>query len=247
MSRQRSLPLVQSHEELTGVTVPLLERSAKTCATGDPTHRALVFLCEALASSGLQRCAPPSAVEPMVSALKVARRWAEEDCKLVELRRARQVAFEAIAGVERATIVAVRASSTAMPPKQLTIIDGHADAVVLRFAGLGAYHACAAALLTVDCIETPARAARVPQEVAGALAYQATALGPARAGTVRATVCEQAEWESTRPGAPSGHQVGALAVQLLHELLGGYWRSQSDAQRLFLGEFAQWALAPAVS
>ena len=99
-----------------------------------------------------------------------------------------------------------------------------------------------AALLTLDAVDEPARASDVPQQVAGALAYQAAGLGPARSSALRVHAVEQAEWESEREGAPAGHTPGALAVMLFHEFLGAYWKQYIDGQRAHFDEFVLWAL-----
>jgi hypothetical protein len=221
-----------------------MERVAKTCAQADRGHRALLFACSTLARHGIAACVPPSAHAAMMSALDAAEAWAKEPGDPRPVRKARSDAFAAVMAAERRTADAVRASFASFVHKPHTLIDGHADAVVVRYAVLAANYACGAALLTLDAVDAPRLAARVPQQVAGALAYRSAGLGPGRSGELRAAACEQAEWEKDREGAPEGHGSGALAVQLFHEFLGASWKDHSDAQRVYLGDFVEWALAP---
>ena len=245
--RPLSLRLVAPHEELSGVAPAVLERAAKTCQPGDPTHRGLIFVDLLMARHGLRACTPPSAHPPIVALLDGIEAWAHGQSDEHAVKKARAEAFAAMMAVETKTVSAVRASLEMLKRSKQTPLDGHADGVVLRYAGLGAYHACAAALLTADAISEPPKVALVAQQVAGAMAYQAAGLGPARSSEMRSTAWSQAEFEAERPGAPVGHQTGALAVQLFHEFLGSYWKDKSDAQRAFFGELVEWALGPLMS
>lgn len=220
-----------------------MERAAKLASVGDRSHRALIFTCESLARHALRACCPPGSFEPLLAALELARAWANNPGETGAVRKARNDAFNAIVAAERRTVSAIRASLAARPRKKKTQIDAHADASVVRYAGLAANYACGAALLTLDAVEAPPQSSLVPQQVAGALAYQAAGLGPARSSDLRANACEQAEWEEEREGAPEGHSAGALAVMLFHEFLGAYWKQYSDAQRAHFDVFVTWALA----
>jgi hypothetical protein len=241
--RPFSLRIIDPKAELTGVAPALMERAAKLASVGDRSHRALIFLCAALARYTVRACSPKGASEPVLCALDSAEAWASEKLDAHAARKARSDAFNAIIAVERRTKGAVRASLSMMDRKKKTQIDQHADATVLRYAGLAANYACGAALLTLDAIDTPSHASLVPQQAAGALAYQAAGFGPARSSDLRASACEQAEWEAEREAAPEGHSSGALAVQLFHEFLGAYWQQQSDGQRAYFDDFIKWALA----
>lgn len=238
---RRSLRLVPPAEELRGVAPPGLERAAKLCVHGDSNHRGLVFTGAALARRGLSICVPPGARTAVLAALDVAEAWAHDRAGEQAAAKARSDAFNAVVAVERRTIEAVRAAGLS-PAKRKTPIDAHAETVVVRYVGLSANYAAGAALLVLDGIAEPAQLVPVAQQVGGAIAYQSAGLGPARSAEVRASACEQAEWEIEREGAPGGHGLGALAVQLFHEYLGGYWKDRSDAQRAYFAEFIEWAL-----
>ena len=245
--RPFALRVVDPQDRLEGVAPVLMERAAKTCTAGDRAHRALLFACSTLTRYGMAACVPPSAHASMLAALDIADAWAAEPSDPRPVRKARSEAFAAVVAVERRTADALRASLATLVHKPHTLIDAHADAVVVRYAVLAANYACGAALLTLDAVEAPRFAARVPQQVAGAIAYRSAGLGSGRSGELRAAACEQAEWERDRQGAPEGHGGGALAVQLFHEFLGASWKDHSDAQRAYLGDFVEWALAPLMS
>jgi hypothetical protein len=246
-SRPFSLKIIDPAAQLLGVAPAVMERAAKLAAVGDRAHRALIFVCATLARHGVRACCPPGSVDPALAALDKAEAWARDSADAHAVRKARSDAFNAVIAAERRATDAVRASLQVIPRKKKTQIDAHADTTVIRYAGLAANFAYGAALLTCDAVDEPAKAARVPQDVAGAMAYQATGLGPARASDTRANACEQAEWESEREGAPEGHTAGALAVMLFHEFLGAYWRQYSDAQRAYFDEFIVWALADMIN
>lgn len=242
-NRPFSLKIVDPAAQLLGVAPAIMERAAKLAAVGDRAHRALIFVCATLARHGVRACCPPGTVDPALAALDKAEAWARDVADVHAVRKARSDAFNAVIAAEKRATDALRTSLQVMPRKKKTQIDPHADTAVVRYAGLAANFAYGAALLTCDAVDEPAQAALVPQQVAGALAYQASGLGPARSSETRANACEQAEWESEREGAPEGHPAGALAVMLLHEFLGAYWRQYSDAQRAYFDEFIVWALA----
>ena len=236
-----SLRLVSAEEELRGVAPKAFERAARLCTPGDRVHRGLVFVGATLARHGLKVCSPPGAHAPVLAALAIAESWAHGQADEHTVAKARNDAFNATVAVERRTIDAVRAAGLSQSKKH-TLIDAHAESVVVRYVGLSANYASGAALLVLDGVADPTQLAPIAQQVAGAIAYQAAALGPARSADLRASACEQAEWESERQGAPEGHPVGALAVQLFHEYLGAIWKNRSDAQRVYFGDFVEWAL-----
>jgi hypothetical protein len=246
-ARPFSLRIVDPAAELSGVAPPAMERAAKLASVGDRSHRALIFACATLARYGLRACVPPGASSPLLTSLEVAEAWAKDASSPQAVRKARSEAFNAVIAVERRTVEAIRASLAGAVRKPETLIDEHADSVVARYAGLAANYASGAALLTLDAVDQPARASEVPQQVAGALAYQATGLGPARSSALRVHALEQAEWENEREGAPAGHGPGALAVMLFHEFLGAYWKQHIDGQRAHFDEFVTWALGGTVN
>ncbi|HMJ10679.1 MAG TPA: hypothetical protein VK524_04685 [Polyangiaceae bacterium] len=246
-NRPFSLKIVDPTAELLGVAPVVMERTAKLASVGDRSHRALIHVCTTLARYGVRACCPPGTLDPAFAALDTAESWTRDKADALAVRKARSDAFNAVIAAERRATDALRASLTVLPRKKKTQIDSHADATVVRYAGLAANFAYGAALLTCDAVDDPAKAALVPQQIAGALAYQAAGLGPARSSESRAGACEQAEWESEREGAPEGHSAGALAVMLFHEFLGAYWRQHSDAQRAYFDEFIVWALADAAN
>jgi hypothetical protein len=202
-----------------------------------------VATAEAMARQALATCAPPGAGQPVLSALDLALGWVGGNVDDAVVRRARSEAFAALAMVEKRTVDAVRASLTRLERKTTCPIDAHADAVVVRWAGLGAYYATGAALFVLDAVSTPSHALGVVPHAAGAIAYHRGGLGPARSSELRARAWEQAGWEAERAGAPAGHGQGELAVQLFHEFLGSAWKDASDARRAQLGDFIEWALA----
>jgi hypothetical protein len=245
--RPFALRVVDPQDQLEGIAPALMERAAKTCAPSDPVHRALLFASSTLARYGVTSCVPPSAHAPILTALDAAEAWAAQPSDPRAVRKARSDAFAAVVAAERRTADALRASFENFVHKPHTVIDEHADAVVVRYAVLAANYACGAALLTLDAVDAPRLSPRVPQQVAGAIAYRSAGLGPGRSGELRAAACEQAEWEKDREGAPGGHGGGALAIQLFHEFLGASWKDHSDAQRVYLGDFVEWALGPLMS
>jgi hypothetical protein len=243
--RPFALPIVHPGDELRGVMPAVLERACRRCKSGDATHRGIVVTAQALARRALALCAPPGAAQPIVAALELALDWAAQRADEAVVRKARSEAFAALAFVEKRSVDAVRASLDRFERKQACPIDRHADQVVVRWAGLGAYYATGAALLVLDSVSTPSHALGIGQQAAGAIAYHKSGLGPARSSQLRARAWEQAGWEAERPGAPEGHGQGELAVQLFHEFLGSAWKDTSDAQRMQFAELTEWALAAA--
>jgi hypothetical protein len=240
--RPFSLPIVDPGDQLRGVAPAVLERAARLCKSGDATHRGIVATAAAIAGHALATTVPPGAAEPIVAALEVAHGWVRDELDEGRVRKARSDGFAAITALETRTVAAVRASLGRFERKP-SPIDAHADGVVVRYAGLGAYYAAGAALFVLDAIGTPSHAIGVGQQAAGALAYHRTGLGPARSSELRARAWEQAAFEVERAGAPAGHGQGELAVQLFHEFLGAAWKDSSDAGRVYFGDFTEWALA----
>ncbi len=240
--RPPGLRVISVTEQLRGVALPVLERTARRCSKGDLTHRGLVHLGAHFAAHALKVCVPPSAHAPWNEALLTADAWAKERVPLQAVAKARSDAYAATIQVERVTLAAVTAALARLRSPQSTLIDEHADTVVKRYAVLAANYAAGAALLVLDGVMEPAQLAVVPQQAAGALAYQSAGLGPARSHEVRAAACAQGDWEAGREGCAPEHGVGALAIQLFHEYLGGHWKDTSDGQRAFFNEFINWAL-----
>lgn len=242
-ARPFSLPLVGSTEVLRGTAPAVLERAARSCRVGDDAHRGCLFTAAAVARYALLGCLPPSARPLPLEALDLAEAWARSEVDLTRVKRARSMAFNATAAAERRALSAV-ATQVNASRAAATALDPHADQVVLRYVGLGAYYAIGALLQTLDAVVDPALAAQVPQQAAGALAYQFCGLSAARSPELRAAACRQAEWESERQGAPDGHPTLAIAVQLFHEFLGAHWKDHSDARRAYFDDFIVWSMGP---
>lgn len=242
-----SLRVVSPEEQLTGVAPVAFERATGTCSAGDATHRGLIYVCANMARYALDACVPPDARVALVAGLSAAEAWAQGRADASVVRKARNEAFNGIVGAERKTSETIRALLARHEPNPHTQLDPHADQVVLRYAGLAANYACGAAVMTLDGIEQPRLLSAVSQQVAGALAYVATGLGPARSGNLRASAWKQAEWEATRVAAGGAHDERALAVQVFHEFVGSLWKEQSDGHRIRLGEFSEWAIGPGLS
>lgn len=243
-ARPRALPIVLPSEELRGFSPLAFQRAAQACSVGDALHRGLVRVTSALARYAVRAATPPSARATVDAALDGALSWADDAVDEAAVRKLRSTLFTASVEIEQRTVQAVEASLAALPQGRHTAIDHHADGVVLRFAGLGAYYAVSSAVLVLDGVSDPKQLDPVPRQAAGALAYQSAGLGPARSPELRARALEQAGFESGRPGAPTGHGEGALAIQLFHEFLGSHWKDHADAQRAFLSDFIVWALPP---
>ncbi len=241
MNSRARLRIVAPSEQLTGVAPPELERAARSCRGGDATHRGLIFLCATLARRALATAVPPGARVELLTGLDVAEAWArgEQDEKAVRTTRAQ--CFSAVPIVEKKTVEAVEAAQKHLGPQRKTALDAHALRVVRRYAALGAHYAASAAVLTMDAVTEPPRAAEVAQQVAGARAFQATGLGAARHGEFRAKAWEQAEWEAAR-GGDGAHGVEALALQIFHEYLGTRWKNYADVEQVAVRDFVEWAL-----
>ena len=232
-------------DQLEGHAPVAFERAARSATAGDATHLGLITIASTLTRFTLAGAAPPSARRPILDALDVLERWRGGGESEHSVKRARSDAFAAAPSVEQRTVEAVAGSLGSR--KQHTAIDAHADSVVLRFVGLGAYYAVSACILALDGASDPAALVAIPRQAAGALAYQQAGLGLARSQVMRARALEQAGWEAERPGAPAGHGEEALAIQLFHEFLGAYWKDHSDAQRAYFADFIHWALPARLS
>lgn len=247
MAKVLGLPLVLPADELRGIAPPAFERAAHRAKPGDDTHRGLIHVCACVAWDAVRACAPPSARAPVRTALDAADEWTRGKLDVRAIQRARSELFTALLVVESKTVEAVRASLVLSDARaDSSPIDDHADAVVCRYAGLGAHYAASAAVLTLDAIVDPREAPRVPSQAAGGMAYRQVGLGVARSAELRNKACAHAEWEHGRPGAPPAHGVGALSVQLFHEYLGASFKDVSDAQRVYYFELVEWALPPAL-
>ncbi len=242
----RALPLVLPGQELEGVAPVAFERAARRARTGDETHRGLVRTALLIARHAVVTCVAPGGRGSLYEALAVAEAWADGSVDEAPVKKARSEAFAASLEAEQRTVDAVRQMLQASETKRHTSIDGHADSVVLRHVGLGAYYAASSVLCCLDGVSDSAVLARALPQAAGAVAYHFTGLGPARSQELRGRALEQASWETERPFSEPHHSVEAVAVQLLHEYLGATWKDHSDGSRLLFSEFAEWALPPTV-
>jgi hypothetical protein len=94
----------------------------------------------------------------------------------------------------------------------------------------------------LDATLDPAATLHVPGDVAGALAYQAAALGSARHSAFQKAAIDQAAWELERHPETDPQGSGALSLLVFHEYLGARWRSHADLQREHIWSFVAWAL-----
>lgn len=244
MAGRSRLRIIAAEEALAGSASPAFERSARAAAVGDEKHVGVVATALALARRGVLVCMPPRARAELDPAFAVAHAWVLGAASLRDVEKARADAFSALPLIERLTLDAVKEAIALTQRIRYTELDQHADKVVRRHVGLAASYASGALLLALDAAGSPALAAAVPQQVAGAIAYQSSALGPARSQELRARACEIAAWEAERVGTDEDHGTGALAIQLFHEFLGAHWRDAHLAERLHLDDFVAWVLAP---
>lgn len=244
--RKLGLRIVNPGEEITGIAPVSIERVAKSCRHGSVEHRALVRTCGVVADHALRQAMPPSAQRQVIPHLDVALAWSDSEAAESLVKKARSEAFAAILGAEKKALEAVLLTQSQLQRKMETGLDRHAETVVQRYGMLAANYGSGAVILTLDAIDDPLHALKVVSQAAGAVAYARAGLGPALGSRMRAAAWETAEWESERPGALDTYPTGALAVQLLHEYLGSWWKDQSDGLRIFYSEFCDWALAPAL-
>jgi hypothetical protein len=185
---------------------------------------------------------PPGARQSAEELLHTIGRWCDGLAGGDAVKKARNAAFNASRADEQTTVDAVAKMLDKMTRKKKTMLDDHADSVVLRYVVLAASNANACALMTADAVFDSATSALVPAHAAGALAYKFVGLGGALSPELRAAAWAQAEWEAERQNGAQSNLAHALAVQVFHEFLGCKWRDQSDAQQLYIGEFLRWAV-----
>lgn len=244
LSRLRSLPLVSAEEELSGVAPLALERAARRARLGDAMHFGLLRIGALVARHALVAAVAPGGRGGPLAALLVLEEHLRGAAGADAVKKARSECFAASLEAEQRTVDAVRALLASTSKKPHTELDAHADAVVVRHAGLGAYYSVSAVLVVLDSVVDPGQLGRVVPQAAGAVAYQKTAFGPARSGLLRARALEHAAQEMERPFAISDHGPAATALQLFHEFLGAHWKDISDANRVYFSEVIDWALPP---
>jgi hypothetical protein len=166
--------------------------------------------------------------------------WARDQLALKTLRAERARLFEQRPEFEQTTTRLIRSLAAEEPHDDFAL---HAAGVVERYVALAVHHALSAALLCCDAATEPAVALELPAEVAAALAYRNTGLGPARSEELRRAALHNAHWEATTLSASSKHGEAALLLQLWHEYLGVHWKNHVDAQRLYLEQFLEWAFS----
>lgn len=237
--------MVDPGDVLTGVAPVAFERAGKLCSTGDATHRGLLRIAAQIADHGFCRIVAPSGRAPLLASLGAAADWANHDRDLKSVRRQRSECYSALAAIEATTLRAVRASLH-VPPSRQSALEAHAETVVWRYVRLAVRLAVEAVVLTLDGVTTPTLLAAVVQHVAAARAYQTTALGAARQPEFRLRAEQQATLEAEQL-ADASHPPEVLALQIFHEYLGVRWKVLHDAERAYLDEFANWALAGALS
>lgn len=242
MARSAHLPLVAPGEELKGETPAEFERLLRRAIPESPEHRGLIMIVATLTRRAVTHCVPPSTSKILLRGLESAFAWAAGNDSAAPARLQRAACFSALPVVEKATVDAVTAAQK-LRPKSETVLDVHADQVVLRYASLAAHFATSAVCHSLDAIERPEAAAEVPRDIAGARAYQLAGFGSARNPEFRLRALEQAEWEAARETSKSmGHRMSELAPQIFHEYLGARWRAHSAAERLYADEFIAWAM-----
>lgn len=230
------LPLVLPEHELSGTRPVTFERAVRACRVGDPTHHALLFAGEAIATRALDVCLPPSARAPMRERLLAARRFTTGEYKLAEVRRARAATWSEVAEAERATLAAVTGATEATEGDPLA---QQGALTVRRYVARGVHHAVGCVLFVLDAVTEPKVLLPIADEAAGAMAFVRVALGPARSSELSAAARECATWEEQRLASNTQPAV-ALSLQLYHEYLGALWKDHADAQRAYFEEFLEW-------
>ncbi|MEZ4221102.1 MAG: hypothetical protein R3B13_09235 [Polyangiaceae bacterium] len=246
LSRLRSLPLVSAEEELQGLSPVAFERAVRRARVGDEVHLGTLRIAALIARHALESAVAPGGRAAAHGALAVLQDFTLGAATLDVVRKTRSECFAASLEAERRTADAVRTMLASTQRAPHTELDAHADAVMVRQAGLGAHYAQSAVLVVLDGAAEPALLPRVVPQAAGAVAYQTCAFGPARSQDLRAKALQRAAEEVERPFAIADHGTLAVAVQLFHEFLGAYWKDVSDANRVFFGEVIEWALPPAL-
>lgn len=235
------LRLVRSEDTLTGSAPLALERAAKRCVAGDATHRGLLRVAAVVARHGLRRVVAPSARPPLVEALETVEAWANGTGDLKRVRRKRAECFGQARATEETTLKAVRVSLQ-RPNESKSQLSTHAESVLWRYLRLAVRLAVDSVVLTLDAATEPPKLAETVQQIAGALAYQATALGAARQVELMTSAEEQAHFEVHELGG-SQHAPQLLALQVYHEYLGVRWKVLHDAERAYIEQFVDWATA----
>ncbi len=244
------LSLVAPGEELTGAGPADFERLGRTAKPRSTDHIGLIAISVTLAQRAARVCVPPSAQSELGTALSTAQGWvrslAQHRNPGVDERSARENRarlFSALPAIEQATARAIQKACAELHHPSEAGLDQHAKLTTLRFCRLAAHHATAAVCHCLDALEKPAEALHIPSDSAGALAYQAAALGSARHRTFRQAAVEQARWESAHAGDVEPHGSQGLALFIFHEYLGARWKSHADLQRQLGDEFIAWAMS----
>ncbi len=235
------LTLVSAGEALTGVAPVAFERTGKLCRMGDAMHRGLLTTTTTIVRYGLRRLVAPSARARLLSALELCLSSEFDKPGLRTIASERDALYATMKQVEEATLSAVRLSIEGAPRLQRGALPTHAESVVFRYLRLSARQASEAVLMTLDGVSQPELLAHVVQHVAGACAYQATALGAARQPDLLERAQAQARFECDEL-AGAEHSEEVLALQVFHEYLGVRWKVLHDAERAYLDEFIRWAL-----
>lgn len=240
---KRRLTLVAEEDRLRGKAPQRFERLSRTAVVGTSEHRGVVHIVATLAGRCARLSVPPSAQLELLEGIAATELWIHGRASERQVRDARARCFQAVSGIEKLTIHAVKRANEHLSSVGKTELDHHADHVVERYARLAAHFSTSAVCHVLDAIADPKVAPEVLQDIEGARAYQATGLGAARHPAFRKAAWDQAAWEASRPGQVSNPEQGAsLALQVFHEYLGGRWRNHADAERFEHARFIDWAL-----
>lgn len=240
---RRRLRLVEPRHELSGKLPRSFEGCVRGASATDPNHRGALFASTTLARRALRQCLAPSVAKEALVLCQIAERWAGSNASLKQVKQARSECFGRSGEFESRTLAVLEPRLDSGE----SAFDAHANRVVRRYLGLSVVHAVSSLLLCCDGVLDPLLLLEVPKEVAAAIAYRNVALGPARSAELRDAAWTTAQWEVRQVRASASHDVGAIAMQLLHEYLGVHWKNHVDAQRLYLEHFLEWAAQPASS
>jgi len=240
-SRPRSLPIVLATNEIDWAHSRALQRLAKRCRVADPDHRGLIQLAATLAHYAVDSCLPPGGRALPHESLLEIKRWSASPFAL-NARALRAKLLAATQEMEQATATAISHMLASAPREPEASLAHHAERVLIRHARRATHYAVGAVVLTLDTLAEPRQALLVPDQVAGALAYRATAFAGARNETLQREAQTTAS-ELCEAGDDS-HEPRALALQLFHEFLGARWQQQRDAHFTELCGFVDWALQP---
>lgn len=235
------LKLVRAEDTLTGSAPFPFERAARRCSVGDANHAGLLRVATMVARHGLRRIVAPSARAQLIEALGAAEAWAGGHGELKRIRQQRAECFGQSRATEETTLKAMRASLP-HPAESKSQLFSHAESVLWRYLRLAVRLSVDSVVLTLDAVAEPAKLAEVVQQVAGALAYQATALGAVRRAELMTSAEAQADFEVNELGG-SQHDERALALLVYHEYLGVRWKVLHDAERAYIEQFVEWATA----